>query len=147
MKKLFLLIALVMAFITMPLAANAQDEDVYPELKMKIVAQEVLNAFKMNSVSTSTIGKHLSHEWLEEEGIQLANYKINSYSPEEYEIIAIYDRYVIATVGGAEWEHLLIFKFINEDGVYRLIPKGISPAENSYIDPWYAITEYTRRDN
>lgn len=143
MKKLFLLVV----FLTVPFAANAQDEEVYPELKMKIVVQEVLNAFKMSSVSTSTIGKHISNEWLQDNEIQLANYKINSYSPEEYNIVAIYDRYVVATVGGQDWEHLLIFKFINEDGVYRLIPKGISSAENSYIDPWYYVSEYTRRDN
>jgi uncharacterized protein YacL (UPF0231 family) len=142
MRKLLLLLFVLM----LPFAANAQDEEVYPELKMKIVVQEVLNAFKMSSVSTSTIGKHISNEWLQDNEIQLANYKINSYSPEEYNIVAIYDRYVIATVGGQDWEHMLIFKFINEDGVYRLIPKGFSPAGNDYIDPWYAVTEYTRRD-
>ena len=37
---------------------------------------------------------------------------------------------------------ILVFKFIDEDGVYRIIPKGISNASNDYIDPWYDVQQY-----
>lgn len=143
MKKFLLLIV----FIAVPMIANAQDEEVYPPLKLKIVAQEILNAFQMNSVSTSSIGKHISQEWIEENEIQLNKYKINSYSPTSYEIGPIFDRYVIAQISGDSWGHLLVFKFINEDGVYRIIPKGISTASNDYIDPWYDVWQYNVKEN
>lgn len=143
MKKFLLLIV----FIAVPMIVNAQDEEVYPPLKMKIVAQEILNAFQINSVSTSSIGKHISQEWLEENEVQLSKYKINSYSPTSYEIGPIFDRYVFAQIGGEGWGHLLIFKFINEDGVYRIIPKGISTASSDYIDPWYDVWQYNVKEN
>lgn len=135
-------------FIVVPVIANAQDnEDVYPPLKMKIVAQEILNAFQISAVSTSSIGKHISHEWLEENEIQLNNFKINSYNPTSYEIGPIFDRYVMAQINGDGWGHMLIFKFINEDGVYRIIPMGISTSSNDYIDPWYQVQQYNTKEN
>ncbi|MCB0721136.1 MAG: hypothetical protein KDC42_02425 [Ignavibacteriae bacterium] len=138
MKKTFFLIL----FFAIPVFANAQSEEVYPPLKMKIVVQEILNSFQMSSVSTSSIGKHISQEWLEENNINLKNYNINSYAPTSYEIELIFDRYVVAQIRGESWGHLLVFKFIDEDGVYRIIPKGISSASNDYIDPWYDVQQY-----
>lgn len=138
MKK-FLLLFL---FIAVPVIASAQDDEVYPPVKMKIVVQEILNAFQMNSVSTSSIGKHISQEWIDEYEINLRNYKINSYSPTSYEIELIFDRYVVAQIKGEGWGHLLVFKFIDEDGVYRVIPKGISSSSKDYIDPWYDVQQY-----
>ena len=138
MKKTFFLIL----FFAIPVFANAQSEEVYPPLKMKIVVQEILNSFQMSSVSTSSIGKHISQEWLEENNINLKNYNINSYAPTSYEIELIFDRYVVAQIRGESWGHLLVFKFIDEDGVYRIIPKDISSASNDYIDPWYDVQQY-----
>jgi hypothetical protein len=135
-------------FLALPIVSNAQDDDeVYPPLKMKIVAQEILNAFQISAVSTSSIGKHISQEWLEDNNIQLDKFKINSYSPTSYEIGPIFDRYVIAQVNGDSWGHLLVFKFINEDGVYRIIPMGISSSSKEYIDPWYQVLQYNIENN
>jgi hypothetical protein len=143
MKKLFLLFV----FVVLPVLANAQDEEVYPPLKMKIVTQEILNAFQISSVSTSSLGKFISQEWIEDEGIQLKNYNINSYSPTSYDILMIFDRYVVAEISGDGWSHLLLFKFIDEDGVYRIIPGGISESSSDYIDPWYEVKQYTTEDS
>ena len=143
MKKLFLLFL----FVAVPMIANAQEDEVYPPLKMKIVTQEILNAFQISSVSTSSLGKFISQEWIEDNGIQLKNYNINSYSPTGYDILLIFDRYVVAEISGESWSHILVFKFINEDGVYRIIPRGVSEASKDYIDPWYDVKQYAGDDS
>ena len=85
-------------------------------------------------------------EWLDENNVDIKNYKINSYAPTYYDIQLMFDRYVIAEIGGDSWAHMLVFKFINEDGTYRLIPKGISTVSEDYIDPWYDVKSYIRQE-
>ncbi len=141
MRKLLLII-----FMIIPLSAQAQYDEPYPPIKMQIVVQEVLNAFKSQAISTSVLGKYISLEWLDENNLDVKDFKINSYAPTYYDIQLMFDRYVIAEIGGDSWSHLLVFKFINEDGVYRLIPRGISTVSEDYIDPWYEVKSYTRQD-
>ena len=145
MKKFLIVFSLVLLGSALNInLANAQDEDKYPEIKMKIVVQEILNAFQRGDASN--LHKYISHEWLDENNIKVNNYKINNYYPTHYTILCYFDRYAAAEIGGEEWSHLLVFKFIDEDGEYRVVPKGISEASNEYIDPWYSVGEYMSSD-
>ena len=143
MKKFLIVFSLVLLGSSLNVdfaSAQYDDEDKYPEIKMKIVVQEILNAFQRGDATD--LHKFISREWLNENDINVNNYKINNYSPTGYSILSYFDRYVAAEIGGESWSHLLIFKFIDEDGEYRVIPKGISEASNDYIDPWYSVSEY-----
>lgn len=121
--------------------SNAQELKTW---KMEKVAKEILDVFvdKELSDNSKELRKHISKEWLDENRVKINNYKINSYSPETYSILYSGGDICVATISGASWSHMLIFKFTEEGSSYRVVPKGISKVSNDYIDPWYFVQEY-----
>jgi hypothetical protein len=112
---------------------------------MKTVTTEVIELF-MKSNPNERLRDYISDEWQESKHINANKYKINYYTPEEYQIIIALGNMCVVSIGGSSWKHLLIFKFTEEYGKYKLVPKGISKATGEYIDPWWEVYEYICRD-
>jgi len=110
--------------------------------KMEQVTRAILDIFVNGPGDKNELRKYISEEWLDKKNINIKKYKINNYSPEKYDIVYTGADVCIATIGGASWAHLLVFKFTEEYGKYRVIPLGISKASSDYIDPWYSVTDY-----
>ena len=137
------LILLITFIATVVSYSKPINDDLLPS-KMTKVTSEILDLF--TSPDQEKMRKYISKSWLEKEGLDINDYTINSYYPEDYFILWSTSNIVIVEIGGEEWKHLLIFKFVDEDGEYRVIPKGISQASNDYIDPWWDVREYICRE-
>ncbi len=108
--------------------------------RMKQITSEILDIFvKGNS---DDLRKYISHEWLKEKEISVKNYSINNYSPTFYDIHYAGSDICVATIGGDTWMHLVIFKFTNEMGTYRVVPRGFAESSKEYIDPWWYVSSY-----
>jgi hypothetical protein len=110
------------------------------EKKMKKVTGEILDIFMDGN--SDNLRKYISHEWLDEKDIDIRKYKINNYSPKFYDIHYAGGDICVATIGGESWLHLVIFKFTNERGIYRVVPRGFAEASKDYIDPWWYVSPY-----
>ena len=111
--------------------------------KMEQLTKEILDVFvKDVGEKSDMLRKYVSDEWLDKKNINVKKYKINNYSPEYYNIIYTGCDVCIAVIGGKSWAHLLVFKFTDEWGAYRVIPRGISEASSDYIDPWWSVKDY-----
>ncbi len=110
------------------------------EKKMKNITSEILDIF-MNG-KTDNLRKYISLEWLDKKNVDVREYKINNYSPKFYDVLYAGGDICAATIGGDDWIHLLIFKFTNENGTYRIVPRGFAEASNDYIDPWWEVSPY-----
>ncbi len=110
------------------------------EKKMKKVTSEILDIFMDGN--SDNLRKYISREWLEEKNVDIREYKINNYSPKFYDIHYAGGDICVATIGGESWLHLVIFKFTNENGTYRVVPRGFAEASNDYIDPWWYVKSY-----
>jgi len=111
--------------------------------KMEQLTKEILDVFVKDVGEKSVmLRKYISDEWLDKKNINVKKYKINNYSPEYYNIIYTGCDVCIAIIGGKSWAHLLVFKFTDEWGAYRVIPRGISEASSDYIDPWWSVKDY-----
>lgn len=110
--------------------------------KMEKVTKEILDMMVKGDNAGEKLRKYISDEWLEKKNINVKKYLINNYSPETFEIVYSGGDVCVATIGGASWQHLLVFKFTEEFGSYRVIPKGISEASSDYIDPWNYVKDY-----
>ncbi|RPI18879.1 MAG: hypothetical protein EHM58_03865 [Ignavibacteriae bacterium] len=139
MKKILIPILLVLFIYTAKVYSSGNGEEL-SSTKMKQVTTEILEIFK--SGQSDKLKKYISEDWLEIKHVNLKKYKINNYSPEEFEVLFASGDICIATIGGTSWKHLLAFKFKEEYGQYRVIPMGISDADNGYIDPWWYVKDY-----
>jgi hypothetical protein len=111
--------------------------------KMEQATKEILDVFVKDAGEKSDLlRKYISDEWLDRKNINVKKFKINNYSPEYYNIIYSGCDVCIAIIGGKSWAHLLVFKFTEEWGMYRVIPRGISEASSDYIDPWWSVKDY-----
>ena len=111
--------------------------------KMELATSEILNVFVGNAEDKSKLlRKYISEEWLDKKNLNVKKYNINNYSPETFEIIYSGADICVATISGASWSHLLVFKFTEEYGSYRVVPRGISEASSDYIDPWWKVNDY-----
>jgi len=111
--------------------------------KMEQVTKSILDVFVDNKEDKSEIlRKYISESWLDKKNINVKKYSMNNYSPEYYNIVYTGCDVCIAVIGGKNWAHLLVFKFTEEFGTYRVIPKGISEASKDYIDPWWSVKDY-----
>ena len=142
MKKVILILLLTFIATTTSYSKPTND-DLTPD-KMTKVASEILDLF--TSSDQDKLRGYISKSWLEKEGLDINDYTINSYYPDDYLILWSTSNIVIVEIRGEEWKHLLIFKFVDEDGDYRVIPKGISQTSNDYIDPWWDVREYVCRE-
>ncbi|MBC8484600.1 MAG: hypothetical protein H8D45_00990 [Bacteroidetes bacterium] len=142
MKKLFLVLLLV--FIAAATTHSKPAIDDLSPFKMEMTTAEILDLF--TSPDKDKLRDYISEKWLEEEGLDVNIFKINNYYPDFYNILFSTSDVVIAEIGGDGWTHVLIFKFTDEDGEYRVIPKGISMASEDYIDPWWDVWEYICRE-
>jgi hypothetical protein len=107
---------------------------------MTKVTSEILDIFKNGN--TEQLRKYISHDWLDENNINVSKYKINNYSPTYYEILLAAGDKCGAIIGGETWAHFIVFKFTNEYGAYRVVPLGISSVSSEYIDPWWSVRTY-----
>lgn len=142
MKINTLLIALTALFLISAGAAKADDLNTK---KMELLTKEICEIMVTGDNPGEKLKKYISEDWLERKNIKLKKYKINNYSPESFEIIYSGADICIATIGGESWSHLLVFKFTEEWGSYRVIPMGISTASSDYIDPWWSVKDYICR--
>ncbi len=110
------------------------------EKKMKKITGEILDIFIDGN--SDYLRKYISREWLDKKGVDVNEYKINNYSPKFYDIHYAGGDICVATIGGNEWMHLVVFKFTNERGIYRVVPRGFAEASNDYIDPWWYVSSY-----
>ncbi|MEO8512813.1 MAG: hypothetical protein ABI543_04595 [Ignavibacteria bacterium] len=134
----FTLLAVLLAF-AINLDTKADDLNTK---KMEQVTKEILDMMVKGDNAGEKLRKYISDEWLEKKNIKVKKYLINNYSPESFEIIYSGGDVCIATIGGKSWQHLLVFKFTEEYGAYRVIPRGISEASSDYIDPWNYVKDY-----
>ena len=132
------ILALIMIF-AVNLTAKADDLNTK---KMEQVTKEILEMMVKGDNSGEKLRKYIAEEWLDKKKINVKKYLINNYSPESYEILYASGDVCVATIGGSSWKHLLVFKFTEEYGAYRVIPRGISEASSDYIDPWNYVKDY-----
>jgi hypothetical protein len=142
MKNVILI--LLLTFIVAAVSYSKPINDDLNSAKMTNVTSEILYLF--TNPDQDKLRDYISKSWLKKEGLNIKYYIINSYYPDDYVILWSTSNIVVVEIGGEEWKHLLIFKFIDEDGVYRMIPKGLSMGGNDYIDPWWDVREYVCRE-
>ncbi len=110
--------------------------------KMEQVTKEILEMMVKGDNTSEKLRKYISEDWLDSKKLNVKKYLINNYSPESYEILYAGGDVCVATIGGSSWQHLLVFKFTEEYGAYKVIPRGISEASSEYIDPWNYVKDY-----
>ena len=139
MKTKLIYFFLVLTFL---FSANLKADDLNTR-KMEQVTKEIMEIFK-NDVGEKSdkLRKYISEEWLEKKKLNVKKYKINNYSPEYYNIIYTGCDVSIVVLGGSSWAHLVVFKFTEEWGSYKVTPRGISEASSDYIDPWWSVKDY-----
>jgi hypothetical protein len=143
MKKF--LFAIFAAILLCTFNIYASDSEDLSTSKMIKVTTEILEIFKNGD--SDKLKKYISGEWLDDNHLKIKKYKINNYSPETYEVLFASGDVCVATIGGKSWAHLLVFKFREEYGQYKVIPMGISKASDDYIDPWWFVKDYICTDN
>lgn len=141
MIRTFKLIPALLLLFVFIFVQSAKADDLNKN-KMEQVTRAILDIFVNGPGDKNELSKYISEEWLDKKNINIKKYKINNYSPEKYDIVYTGADVCIATIGGSSWAHLLVFKFTEEYGKYRVIPLGISKASSDYIDPWYSVTDY-----
>ncbi len=139
MKKITILAFIAVSHFTA--LSNLKADDLNTK-KMEQITKEICEIMVKGGSSDQDLKKYISEDWLDRKNINVKKYKINNYSPEKYEIIFSGSDICIATIGGSSWSHLLIFKFTEEWGNYRVVPRGISEASSDYIDPWWKVKDY-----
>lgn len=141
MKPINIILLLLGLFLYLPAGSYAKEnpDDLSPA-KMESVAKRFLDSFVKGT--TNTLKKHISEDWVDENNIKMSKYTLNSYAPETYEILFTTSNVVVAVIKGESWAHLMMFKFTDEGGTYRLMPKGVSKVSAEYIDPWWEVVEY-----
>ncbi len=139
----FTLLAVILALV---LNLQIKAEDLNTK-KMEKVTKEILEIMVKGDNAGEKLRKYISDEWLDNKKLNVKKYLINNYSPESYEVLYSSGDVCIATIGGSSWKHLLAFKFTEEYGMYRVIPRGISEASNDYIDPWSYVKDYICNSN
>ena len=134
-KLLFLLLIIFLIRTgTLHSKTGADDLD---KVKMEKVTSEILDIFKSQiDDRASKLRPYISTDWTGQNHINLKKYQIDNFNPDHYTILTAYADICIAQIGGADWEHLIIFRFTEEDGKYRVIPQGLSEASKDYIEPW-----------
>jgi hypothetical protein len=137
MRKLNLTIIILTLLLSYVKAFS--QEDLSPK-KMIKVTSEMLDIF-VNGKSDE-LRKYISNEWLDEKNLNVKKYKINNYAPERYYVAFAVSNVCVAMIYGSSWAHLLIFKFTDEMGTYRVIPRVRSVVNKDYIDPWWGVETY-----
>lgn len=135
--KTFTIFALLLI---LSLPAYSLDKSDLNAKKMKKITGEILDIFVNGN--SDDLRKYISIEWLNDKEVRVKDYKINNYSPKFYDIHYSGGDITVATIGGNEWMHLVIFKFTNERGTYRVVPRGFAEASKDYIDPWWYVSSY-----
>ncbi len=136
-KQLFALLFAV--FLVSAVSVKADDLNTK---KMEQITKDILDNMVKQTNTSEVLRKYISAEWLEKKKLNVKKYKINNYSPQQYEILYSGGDICVATIGGDSWAHLLVFKFTEEYGLYKVVPRGISEASADYIDPWWVVNDY-----
>jgi hypothetical protein len=138
-----LLTLLILTFIFSAVSVKADDLNTK---KMEQITKDILESMVKQDNTSEKLRKYISEEWLDKKNLNVKKYKINNYSPEQYEILYSGGNICVATIGGSSWSHLLVFKFTEEYGKYYVVPRGISEASADYIDPWWTVKDYICQD-
>ena len=118
MKKITFILAILFIFLIQ--SAEAQN---LSTTRMKRTAAQILYLFK--SGKTENLHNFISERWISRNRISdIKAYKINSYTPEYYDIYAVSGNIVVAEIGSnnKSWVHILVLRFTEEEGQYKLIP-------------------------
>ncbi len=143
MRKILLYILITFFAVSASISKPIADD--LSTFKMEMVTAKILDLF--TQPEKDKLRDYISVKWLEKEGLDVNTFKINNYYPDFYNILFSTSDVVITEIGGEGWKHILIFKFTDEDGEYRVIPKGISKASDDFIDPWWDVREYICSDD
>jgi len=88
--------------------------------------------------------KMISPEWLEENDIDIDDYQVNSYSPEDYEITKVKGSKVVAEIIFSDGDaHRLTFKVSKEKGKYYIVPGEAD--DDGWIHPWQKVETGVRK--
>jgi hypothetical protein len=88
--------------------------------------------------------KMISPEWLEENDLDIDDYQVNSYSPEDYEIMKVKGSKVTAEIIFKDGDaHRLVFKVSKEKGKYYIVPGTYD--EDEWIHPWQSVETSVRK--
>lgn len=139
MKKILIPFLTLLFLLSLRLYAVERTEDL-SSAKMIQTTKEILELFKNGK--SDKLKDYISEDWLESKHLNIKKYKVNNYTPEFYEVLFASGDICIATIGGSSWKHLLAFKFTEERGQYKVIPRGISDVSSNYIDPWQYVKDY-----
>ncbi len=141
LNKILLFIFFLSAILASCSFTKAKADDLNTA-RMEKATKEILEIFMSKTSNPKDLRKYISGEWLDKKNINLKDFKINTYFPDHYSILTSSADICIVTLGGDSWEHLLIFKFTDEDGMYKVVPMSISKSSSDYIDPWWYVDEF-----
>lgn len=139
MKLIKFTIAVLLVMFAVNVNVKADDLN---KKKMEQVTREILEMMVKGDNASEKLRKYISEDWLDSKKLNVKKYLINNYSPESFEILYAGGDVCVATIGGSSWQHLLVFKFTEEYGAYKVVPRGISDASSEYIDPWNYVKDY-----
>lgn len=139
MKLIKFTVAVLLVMFAVNVNVKADDLN---KKKMEQVTKEILDMMVKGDNTSEKLRKYISEDWLDSKKLNVKKYLINNYSPESYEILYSGGDVCVATIGGSSWQHLLVFKFTEEYGAYKVVPRGISEASSEYIDPWNYVKDY-----
>lgn len=129
---------LLLFLINLPLLASGAGD--LNQKKMQEATSQILTIF-VNGNSDDLNG-YISEEWLDKNKVNMKKHKVNNYSPKQFEVLFANGDICTAMIWGDGWRHLLVFKFTDERGKYRVIPKGLYEKGSEYIDPWWYVKDY-----
>ncbi len=88
--------------------------------------------------------KMISPDWLEENDLDIDDYQVNSYTPEDYEIMKARGSKITAEIIFSDGDaHRLVFEVSKEGGKYYIVPGSYD--EDNWIHPWQDVKTSVRK--
>ena len=88
--------------------------------------------------------KMISPQWLEENDLDIDDYQVNSYSPEDYEITKVKGSKITVEIIFSDGDaHRLVFLVRKEGGKYYIVPGSYD--EDGWIHPWQSVKTSVRK--
>ncbi|MEO0082226.1 MAG: hypothetical protein ABIL25_08045 [candidate division WOR-3 bacterium] len=107
--------------------------------------QKVVERFLRRMIDDDEEGmkKLISPQWIEENDIDLNDYRVNAYSPQDFEITKVKGTKVTAEIIFGDGDaHRLEFRVRKENGKYYIVP-GLYDEDN-WIHPWTDVETNVR---
>ena len=95
----------------------------------------------MHNADQPSLMNYISPEYMKENNLNRADYKVNTYSPVDFRIENYINGRVYVKIWGENrsWVHRLTFQVVKENGKLYLKP---GKHTESKIDPWYRAETY-----